>query len=132
MLAKVMKNTRMMSPQETEVVSVMDGMIKVITEHRNTHNAIGYTFRYYATQMHSNKEIKLLAINDVAPTVENIRNGSYPYTVDVYMVTREHPTAENTKAGGLVSKPAGTTVGAGCGICAAVSGREIKGLNGRG
>lgn len=97
MLAKVMKNTRMMSPQETEVVSVMDGMIKVITEHRNTHNAIGYTFRYYATQMHSNKEIKLLAINDVAPTVENIRNGSYPYTVDVYMVTREYPTAETQK-----------------------------------
>lgn len=78
MLAKVMKNTRMMSPQKTEVVSVMDGMIKVIAEYRNTHGAIGYAFRYYATQMHSNKEIKLLAINDVAPTVENIRNGSYP------------------------------------------------------
>ncbi|EAB8420348.1 phosphate ABC transporter substrate-binding protein [Salmonella enterica subsp. enterica] len=97
MLAKVMKNTRMMSPQKTEVVSVMDGMIKVIAEYRNTHGAIGYAFRYYATQMHSNKEIKLLAINDVAPTVENIRNGSYPYTVDVYMVTREHPTAETQK-----------------------------------
>lgn len=69
-------------------------MVDIVAEYRNTHNAIGYTFRYYATQMHSNKEIKLLAINDVAPTVENIRNGSYPYTVDVYMVTREHPTAE--------------------------------------
>lgn len=51
MLAKVMKNTRMMSPQKTEVVSVMDGMIKVIAEYRNTHGAIGYAFRYYATHV---------------------------------------------------------------------------------
>ncbi|GAR44797.1 PBP superfamily domain protein [Salmonella enterica] len=97
MLAKVMKNTRMMSPQETEVVSVMDGMIKVIAEYRNTHGAIGYTFRYYATQMNADKNIKLLAVNGIAPTVDNIRNGTYPYTVDVYMVTREHPTAETQK-----------------------------------
>lgn len=97
MLAKVMKNTRMMSPQETEVVSVMDGMIKVIAEYRNTHGAIGYTFRYYATQMNADKNIKLLAVNGIAPTVDNIRNGIYPYTVDVYMVTREHPTAETQK-----------------------------------
>ncbi|EAS3207653.1 PstS family phosphate ABC transporter substrate-binding protein [Salmonella enterica] len=97
MLAKVMKNTRMMSPQETEVVSVMDGMIKVIAEYRNTYGAIGYTFRYYATQMNADKNIKQLAVNGIAPTVDNIRNGTYPYTVDVYMVTREHPTAETQK-----------------------------------
>ncbi|EAM8566908.1 PstS family phosphate ABC transporter substrate-binding protein [Salmonella enterica] len=97
MLAKVMKNTRMMSPQETEVVSVMDGMIKVIAEYRNTYDAIGYTFRYYATQMNADKNIKQLAVNGIAPTVDNIRNGTYPYTVDVYMATREHPTAETQK-----------------------------------
>lgn len=107
MLAKVMKNTRMMSPQETEVVSVMDGMIKVIAEYRNTHGAIGYTFRYYATQMNADKNIKLLAVNGIAPTVENIRNGSYPYTVDVYMVTREHPTAETQKLVDWLLSPQG-------------------------
>ncbi|EMY3036349.1 PstS family phosphate ABC transporter substrate-binding protein [Salmonella enterica] len=97
MLAKVMKETKLMPAQTTSVATAMGEMVDIVAEYRNTHNAIGYTFRYYATQMHSNKEIKLLAINDVAPTVENIRNGSYPYTVDVYMVTREHPTAETQK-----------------------------------
>ncbi len=82
MLAKVMKETKLMPAQTT---TAMGKWWISWLQHRNTHNAIGYTFRYYATQMHSNKEIKLLAINDVAPTVENIRNGSYPYTVDVYM-----------------------------------------------
>ena len=31
--------------------------------------------------------IKLLAVDGVQPTVENIRNGSYPLTVDLYAVT---------------------------------------------
>lgn len=102
-----------------------------MAEYRNTHSAIGYTFRYYATQMHSNKEIKLLAINDVAPTVENIRNGSYPYTVDVYMVTRKYPTAE-TQSWWTGFKPAGAAVGTGCGIRAAVFDGGVNECNGRG
>ena len=60
MLSQVMKNVRMISPQETEVASVMEGMINVVAEYRNTKNAIGYTFRYYATQMNADKKIKLL------------------------------------------------------------------------
>ncbi len=55
MQSQVMKNVRMISPQETEVASMMEGMIKVVAEYRNTNNAIGYTFRYYATQMNADK-----------------------------------------------------------------------------
>ena len=65
MQSQVMKNVRMISPQETEVASMMEGMIKVVAEYRNTNNAIGYTFRYYATQMNADKNIKLLAINGI-------------------------------------------------------------------
>jgi phosphate transport system substrate-binding protein len=37
--------------------------------------------------MNGNPGIKLLAVDGVDPTPENIRNGSYPFTVDVYAVT---------------------------------------------
>ena len=97
MQSQVMKNVRMISPQETEVASMMEGMIKVVAEYRNTNNAIGYTFRYYATQMNADKNIKLLAINGIAPTAENIRNGKYPYIIDAFMVTRENTTSETQK-----------------------------------
>lgn len=97
MQSQVMKNVRMISPQETEVADMMGGMIKVVAEYRNTNNAIGYTFRYYATQMNADKNIKLLAINGIAPTAENIRNGKYPYIVDAFMVTRENTTSETQK-----------------------------------
>ncbi|ECA8969497.1 PstS family phosphate ABC transporter substrate-binding protein [Salmonella enterica subsp. enterica serovar Ceyco] len=97
MLAKVMRGEPMLPPKETEFASAMEGVIHEVAEYQNTRGAIGYTFRYYATQMNSNKNIKLLSINGIAPTVENIRNGSYPYTVDVYMVTREHTSTETQK-----------------------------------
>lgn len=97
MLAKVMRGEPMLPPKETEFASAMEGVIHEVAEYQNTRGAIGYTFRYYATQMNSNKNIKLLSINGIAPTVENIRNGSYPYTVDVYMVTREHASTETQK-----------------------------------
>lgn len=97
MLAKVMKDTPMLPAQETEIATAMEGVIHKVAEYQNNLPAIGYTFRYYATKMNADKGIKLLAINGIAPTVENIRNGSYPYTVDVYMVTRERPTPETQK-----------------------------------
>ncbi|EES7599282.1 hypothetical protein ACRV9Z_000898 [Escherichia coli] len=53
--------------------------------------------RYYATQMNADKNIKLLAINGIAPTAENIRNGKYPYIVDAFMITRENTTSETQK-----------------------------------
>ena len=94
MLAKVMKDTPMLPPQETEVAGGMGGVIRQVAEYQNTKSAIGYTFRYYATKMNTNKDIKLLAIDGITPTVGNIRNGLYPYTVDVYMVTRQDPNAK--------------------------------------
>lgn len=97
MLAKVMKETPMLPPKETEVAQGMGGVIRKVAEYQNSRGAIGYTFRYYATKMNSNVGIKLLAIDGVEPTVETIRNGSYPFVVDVYMVTRESPTNETQK-----------------------------------
>lgn len=94
MLKQVMKNTPMLTAQESETAAGMGGVIRKVAEYQNTRTAIGYTFRYYATQMNGDKRIKLLAIDGIAPTVENIAQGSYPYIADVYMVTRENPSAQ--------------------------------------
>ncbi len=99
------------------MASMMEGMIKVVAEYRNTNNAIGYTFRYYATQMNADKNIKLLAINGIAPTAENIRNGKYPYIVDAFMITRENTTSETQKIVGVVFNAAGTEFGGRCRLC---------------
>ncbi|EEE2000655.1 PstS family phosphate ABC transporter substrate-binding protein [Salmonella enterica subsp. enterica serovar Kotte] len=97
MLAKVMKQTPMLPAKETEVARGMGRVIREVADYQNTNRSIGYTFRYYATQMNSDKGIKLLAINGVYPSESSIRNGSYPYSTDVYMVTREDRTADTQK-----------------------------------
>ncbi|ENW8266064.1 TPA: PstS family phosphate ABC transporter substrate-binding protein [Salmonella enterica subsp. enterica serovar Strathcona] len=109
MLAKVMKDTPMLPAKESTVIDLMGGVIRKVADYQNTQPSIGYTFRYYATQMNKNisKNIKLLAVNGISPTVENIRNGSYPYIVDVYMVTREKTTVETQKMVGWFLSPQG-------------------------
>jgi len=87
MLAKVMQGEQMSSPLKEEIVSGMGGIVSQVAEFRNSTAAIGYSFRWYATVMNGNPGIKLLAIDGVEPTVDNIRNGSYPFTIDVYAVT---------------------------------------------
>ncbi|MCL2217463.1 MAG: glutamate-cysteine ligase family protein [Defluviitaleaceae bacterium] len=67
-----------------------------VNEYRNVSSAIGYSFRYFVTGMHPSDDINILAINGVAPTIENIRNGTYPFTINVYAITA-HSTNPNTQ-----------------------------------
>ena len=54
-------------------------------EYRNLPNAIGYSFRFFCTDM-MGSEVKLLSVDGVAPTEANIRNGSYPITSTLYAI----------------------------------------------
>ena len=96
MLAMVMRDKSLPAPLWEEYVSGMGGVISQVAIYRNYSSSIGYSFRYFATGMKPNENIKLLAINGIEPTVENIRNGSYPFTVDIYAVTADS-TNENTR-----------------------------------
>lgn len=86
-LEKIMGETPIMEAPAENVASGMGGIIHEVSQYRNYKNAIGYTFRYYSTEMVDNEEIKLLSIDGVAPTKENIRNGTYPLTSEFYAVT---------------------------------------------
>jgi phosphate transport system substrate-binding protein len=87
MQARVMQGQPMAAPLRDEQIDGMGGILSEVAEYRNSTAAIGYSFRWYATVMNGNPGIRLLAIDGVAPTPENIRNGSYPYAVEVYAVT---------------------------------------------
>lgn len=44
-----------------------------------------------------NPDIKMLSIDGVSPTAENIRNGTYALTTPIYAVTYENNDNENVK-----------------------------------
>lgn len=58
--------------------------------YRNNLETIGYSFRYYVARENRYRRIKTLAINGVEPTLNNIRSGQYPFSVDLYMVTTDN------------------------------------------
>lgn len=95
-LQSFMGETPIMVAPTEDIASGMGGIINEVAQYKNFKNAIGYTFRFYSTQMVQNNKIKLLEIDGVAPTKENIRNNSYPITSEFYIVTAgtENPNVE--------------------------------------
>lgn len=95
-LEKLMAGETLMTPPKEDVVSGMGGIIEKAADYKNYKNAIGYSFRFYSTEMVKNNQIKLLSINGVSPTLENIENDTYPVASYFYAVTRKDAD-ENTQ-----------------------------------
>lgn len=50
--------------------------------------AIGFSFRYYMEGIVGNEAVKMLSLNGVYPSGENIQNGSYPIIAQFYAIYR--------------------------------------------
>lgn len=57
--------------------------------------SIGFSFRYYLDGMVGNQLIKMLSLDGVYPSAENIRNGSYPIIAKFYAIYRTDNKNEN-------------------------------------
>lgn len=67
MLEKIMEGTPLMAAPQKDVMDVMSGIISQTASYRNYKNALGFSFLFYASEMNSNNEIKLLAVDGVEP-----------------------------------------------------------------
>ena len=78
--------------QDAEENYISDGMadaVRQIGNYDNGPGAIGYSYLYYVNTLVENSGIKVLAVDGVAPTSENLRSGAYPFTVNYYAVYRK-------------------------------------------
>lgn len=50
--------------------------------------SIGFSFRYYMDGIIGNEAVKMLSLNGVYPSAENIQNGSYPIIAQFYAIYR--------------------------------------------
>lgn len=87
-LQRMMGDVPLLPATQETLQGGMEGIITRTAEYRNRNNALGYSFRFYSTQMVQENEIKLLALDGVPPTAETIRDGSYPQASHFYAVTR--------------------------------------------
>ncbi|PZD95752.1 hypothetical protein DNH61_14220 [Paenibacillus sambharensis] len=86
-LISFMGETPIEEPPTEDVAGGMGDIITQTADYRNYPNAIGYSFLFYATEMASNGDIRLLAVDGVNPSRETIRSGEYPLAKSFYAVT---------------------------------------------
>ena len=98
-LLRLMDGLQLMEPEKEDRITGMGGIITQVASYRNHKNAIGFSFRFYSTEMVENNQIRLLALNGVEPTKETIREGSYPISSNFYAITASpigEPAPEET------------------------------------
>ena len=84
----VMKGITIMESPKT-IISSMSGLIDSIAAYDNSEKALGYSVFYYAKQMYTKDNIKLIAIDGVIPDNKNISSGKYPFTTGYYAVLKK-------------------------------------------
>ena len=109
-LLKLMGDTPVMPPLKEDRVGGMGGIIHDTANYRNFKAALGFSFRFFVTELLHNNQIKLLSIDGVAPTVENIVNGSYPLIATAYIVTVKPRTENVRKIVDFMVSPEGQTL----------------------
>lgn len=88
MMEFFMGETALKAPMTYEVVNSMLGVLDEVAQYANEDGALGYTFRYFLEELQQEKGVKMLAVDGVYPTVETIRDGTYPLTVGLYAISR--------------------------------------------
>lgn len=97
MLELVMQGIKMMEPKTETISQSMADIIDVVSDYNNASNSIGYSYYYYATTMYTSETMKLLSVNGIKPTYENIQTGLYDLQTAYYAVIRkDEPEKSNT------------------------------------
>ncbi len=95
MLIRLMEGTPLIEPDTQTKVGFMGGIIEEVADYKNKSTSIGFSFRFYVEGIIKNPDIKMIAIDGVSPTKENIKNGTYPIIAPLYAVTYENNPNEN-------------------------------------
>lgn len=79
----------MADPKTVDIVNIgpMGGIVTEVAQYNDEKGALGYTFKYFLTGLNQEENVKILAVDGIYPTAENIKNGTYPATVSLVAAT---------------------------------------------
>lgn len=81
-----------------ELISTMSGLMRRIGTYETSGQSLGYSYLYYVDTLYRDENVKVLSVDGIAPTPENLRSGAYPFTTSYYGVIRG---GEEQATGGL-------------------------------
>jgi phosphate transport system substrate-binding protein len=84
----VMQGTPLIEAPKVGVFEGMGGLVEAVAEYQNGPASIGYTYNYYIENLYRNENIKVLRVNGVTPSPQELLSGAYPFTTSYYAVLR--------------------------------------------
>ena len=107
-LERIMGDAPIMPPLKEDRLGGMGDIFRDVADYRNRRGAIGFSFRYYATELVNAGKIRLLSLDGVPPTPENIASGRYPFVTESYLVTTTAPRSPDVqRLAAFLTSPAG-------------------------
>ncbi len=97
MLKRFMGETKIMDAPSEQVNDMMSGIIEQVADYRNKTSSIGFSFRYYVEGIIQNPDIKVISIDGIAPTVDNIKSETYPIITKLYAVSTANEENPNVQ-----------------------------------
>jgi phosphate transport system substrate-binding protein len=91
-MLRVMGDVPIAPPQREEFRQGMGEIVADVADYRNYGNAIGFSFRYYVEGLFKHDGVKLLKIDGIAPTIENVQNKTYPEIGELVIISRKNNT----------------------------------------
>lgn len=102
-LRDILIEKSLLTPKFTLKLPNLANIMKAIGEYEDTSDsAIGYALFYQSETVLENKNIDILSVDGISPSVQSIETGEYPFTVDIYAIIRKD-SAENSRARRLVN-----------------------------
>lgn len=94
----IMKGIKMIQPIKKTISQGRTEIIDVVSDYDNSESSIGFGYYYYVTNMYTKDNMKLLSIDGIKPTYDNIRTGLYNLQTKYYAVIRkDEPESSNTR-----------------------------------
>ena len=97
MLKRFMGDTPIMDAPSEQVNDMMAGIIEQVADYRSKTSSIGFSFRYYVEGIIKNPDIKIISIDGIAPTVDNIKSEAYPIITNLYAVSTANEENPNVQ-----------------------------------
>ena len=91
----VMGDTPMMAAPTEFMAGSMGELMEYVRSYDNSSGAIGYSVYYYANDMRMAEGLKIIAVDGVEPTDDNIRDGAYPHLSNYYTVIAADEPADS-------------------------------------
>ena len=95
MMHYFMKDVPLKEADTVERIDAMMGVVKKVKQYHNENGAIGYSFRYFLEGLNQEEGVKILSVDGVYPSVENIENGTYPALADLVVSKLSDNDKEN-------------------------------------